>query len=177
MNSTCIEEEKKELILNEVIGKYIGRYVKLGGKSGFFYCGRIPSNFQEFFNDLSNIEFDKLNKRRDNILKDLKEFGFIWDEKKEKMIEKGATPEDLDLFEQNASHALDNLRNKLDKVEDDIKNRASLLSYKVLKIYPSKIDGATVIIIKYVSNGTYMNYKDMCERSASLRRLVQKYHV
>ena len=164
--------------LKDVIHNYVGKYVKIGGKCGFFFCGNIPKNYEEMFEDIKLIQSEQLFKTKARIEEDINDFERQWDQRRKKR-EQNPTffdQKEIDLFEANKLHARELLEERLKRAEDALTNIPSILSYQISDTYKSTIDSATIILLDCGLKGSMSNRAEMIKKPA-YAKLAKKYDV
>lgn len=164
--------------LNDIIGNYVGKYIKLGGKCGFFFCGFIPDNYNELFEDVKIMVSDQIAKNKARIEEELKDFDRQWEMRREKR-EKNPTffdQKEIELFEANKNHARIILEGRLQRAEDALCSVPSILSYPVAETYKSTIDNATIILLDCAIKGSVSNRAEMLKKP-TYHDIVKKYKV
>ena len=170
-----MKEALKGKVLGDVIKQYIGKNIKLGGKSGFFYCGKIPNNYKEFFKDLALVENPALDIERSHIRRKISTLDAKYDFKIRKILESGG---DVNFIETNDAKKKDltDLQLELKTIEADIEDK-NTLKCKLKDIYHSQIDDSIMIIIDYRNYKHFVDFDHMIRVSKPHHKLATKYKL
>lgn len=170
-----MKEELKDKVLGDVIEKYIGKEIKLGGKSGFFYCGKIPKSYKEFFTDLTLIENPSVGSERAHIRKRISTLDNKYSNRIKTALDHGSAVDFIEVSNIKQKE-LTNLQLELDAIESDLSDK-NLLNCKVKDIYHSQVDNSIMIIIEYRNHKHFVDFAHMIRVSKLHHKLALKYKL
>ena len=163
--------ENTNVKLNNVLEENKGKYIKLGGKAGFFFCGYIRDNYKDLMDDIIDIEEKRLERLIENSEISIKNADVYWNTKALKLNIK-----DPKIISIKKKEYINSLLNRIKDLQSRKEKMCDLLNNTVTDVYHSTIDSSTIIIIDSKIIGTIYDRKDMISKPL-YRNIRNKYRI
>lgn len=159
--------------LREVLSKNINKYIKIGGKAGFFFAGYIHEDYEDLIKDLIQLEYSRLEKQRirhENNLIDLERF---WNERFDKFSNDESA---LSRMKIEKDFQVSDTKKKIQNYEKDKECITKLLDLNIEEQYRSFIDHSLILIVPCNIVASIDNREIMYKRP-EYSKLANKYKV
>ena len=158
--------------LREVLEQNIDKYVKIGGKAGFFFAGYIHSDYEDLIKEVLQIESSRLVKYKEAQGNELLELKKTWNDRL-KLVDKNDIAK-LSELEMRKECEINSVKYRMDKYEKSSNKILNLLDSEIREQYRSHVDGSLIILVNCSITGSIDDREVMINKHPLL---AQTYNI